>query len=127
MTTHTQPTPAQRLLGKVSLITGAAQGIGLATAMKFAKEGAIVILCDVKQTAVDQAVKQCQAIGAEACGFVVDVTQREMVDATVKAVLDKFDEYELTAKWDGEQVAITVRAYVDGEGWQSLEQNIKLK
>lgn len=41
--------------------------------------------------------------------------------------IDKFDEYELTAKWDGEQVAITVRAYVDGEGWQSLEQTIKLK
>lgn len=41
--------------------------------------------------------------------------------------IDKFDEYELTAKWDGEQVAITVRAYVNGEGWQSLEQTIKLK
>ncbi|MEY4077085.1 MAG: hypothetical protein RIQ69_1455, partial [Pseudomonadota bacterium] len=38
-----------RLKDKVSLITGAAQGIGLATALKFAKEGAIVIVCDVKQ------------------------------------------------------------------------------
>ena len=86
---------AQRLLGKVSLITGAAQGIGLATAIKFAQEGAIVIVCDVKQAAVDEAVKQCLAIGAEAMGFVVDVTQREMVDATVKAVLDKFGRIDV--------------------------------
>jgi 3-oxoacyl-[acyl-carrier protein] reductase len=95
MTTHTPPTPAQRLLGKVSLITGAAQGIGLATALKFAKEGAIVIVCDIKQAAVDNAVQQCQAIGAQAHGFVVDVTQRDMVDATVKAVIDKFGRIDV--------------------------------
>jgi len=89
------PTASQRLAGKVSLITGAAQGIGLATALKFAQEGAIVIVCDVKQAAVDEAVKQCQALGAQALGFVVDVTQRDMVDATVKAVLDKFGRIDV--------------------------------
>ena len=89
------PTTSQRLAGKVSLITGAAQGIGLATALKFAQEGAIVIVCDVKQAAVDEAVKQCQATGAQALGFVVDVTQREMVDATVKAVLEKFGRIDV--------------------------------
>jgi len=66
---HTAPTPSQRLLNKVSIITGAAQGIGLATALKFAREGAIVVVCDVKQAAVDDAVKQCQALGAQALGF----------------------------------------------------------
>lgn len=92
---HTAPTPSHRLAGKVSIITGAAQGIGLATALKFAREGAIVVVCDVKQAAVDDAVKQCQATGAQALGFVVDVTQREMVDATVKAVLDKFGRVDV--------------------------------
>ncbi|MEY4419551.1 MAG: 3-oxoacyl-[acyl-carrier-protein] reductase FabG [Pseudomonadota bacterium] len=91
----TTPTPSQRLLGKVSLITGAAQGIGLATALKFAQEGAIVIVCDIKQAAVDAAVAQCQATGAQALGFVVDVTQRDMVDATVKAVLDQFGRIDV--------------------------------
>jgi 3-oxoacyl-[acyl-carrier protein] reductase len=84
-----------RLQNKVSIITGAAQGIGLATALKFAREGAIVVVCDVKQAAVDDAVKQCQALGAQALGFVVDVTQREMVDASVKAVLDKFGRVDV--------------------------------
>lgn len=92
---HTAPTLSPRLAGKVSLITGAAQGIGLATALKFAKEGAIVIVCDLKQAAVNEAVKQCTALGAQAQGFVVDVTQREMVDATVKSVLEQFGRIDV--------------------------------
>ena len=77
-----------RLSGKVSIITGAGQGIGLATALKFAREGAIVVACDVRQAQVDATVAQCQALGAQALGRVVDVTQREMVDALVQQVLD---------------------------------------
>ena len=84
-----------RLADKVSIITGAAQGIGLATAPKFAQEGAIVIVCDVKQQAVDAAVEQCQALGASARGFVVDVTQRDMVDAMVKAVHAQFGRVDV--------------------------------
>lgn len=64
------PNSSRRLHNKVSLITGAAQGIGLATAIKFAQEGAIVIVCDVKQAAVDEAVHQCQATSAQTIGFV---------------------------------------------------------
>lgn len=75
-----------RLLNKVCLITGAAQGIGLATALKFAKEGAIVIVCDVRQAGVDEAVAQCRALGATAEGFVMDVTQRPTIDAVVQRV-----------------------------------------
>ena len=85
----------KRLEGKISLITGAAQGIGLATALKFAREGATVIVCDVKQAAVDEAVQQCQALGAQAAGFVMDVTQREMVDAVVGQVLARFGRIDV--------------------------------
>ena len=84
-----------RLTHKVSIITGAAQGIGLATALKFAQEGATVIVCDVKPSAVDAAVAQCRATGASAEGFVVDVTQRPMVDGMVKTVLEKFGRIDV--------------------------------
>jgi 3-oxoacyl-[acyl-carrier protein] reductase len=85
----------KRLDGKISLITGAAQGIGLATAIKFAREGAVVVVCDVKQTAVDDAVKQCEALGAQAVGFVMDVTQRAMVYAVVAQVLERFGRIDV--------------------------------
>ena len=88
-------TALPRLHNKVSIITGAAQGIGLATALKFAQEGAIVVVCDVKQAAVDDAVQQCLALGAQAVGWVVDVTQRAMVDAMVKNVFDQFGRIDV--------------------------------
>ncbi|MEN9397119.1 MAG: 3-oxoacyl-[acyl-carrier-protein] reductase FabG [Pseudomonadota bacterium] len=84
-----------RLSGKVSLITGAAQGIGLATALKFAREGAIVIVCDVKQSGVDAAVAQCRELGATAKGYVMDVTQRDMVDAVVAAIKAEFGRIDV--------------------------------
>jgi 3-oxoacyl-[acyl-carrier protein] reductase len=84
-----------RLLNKVSLITGAAQGIGLATALKFASEGAIVLVCDVHQEAVDAAVEQCRKLGASAEGYVMDVTQRSVVDAVVARVKEKFGRIDV--------------------------------
>jgi 3-oxoacyl-[acyl-carrier protein] reductase len=79
-----------RLKGKVSIVTGAAQGIGQATALKFAQEGAIVIVCDVKPSAVDETVALCRNAGVQAEGFVVNVTDRAQVDAMVAAVKAKF-------------------------------------
>ena len=85
----------KRLENKVSIITGAAQGIGLATALKFAVEGATVIVCDIRQAGVDEAVAQCQALGANALGLVMDVTNREAVDAVVTRVKEQFGRIDV--------------------------------
>jgi 3-oxoacyl-[acyl-carrier protein] reductase len=80
-----------RLANKIAIVTGAAQGIGLATALKFAREGASVVVCDVHDVAA--AVAQVAAVAAEgaACiGHVVDVTDRAQVDAMVAATLARF-------------------------------------
>jgi 3-oxoacyl-[acyl-carrier protein] reductase len=76
-----------RLNNKVCLITGAAQGIGLATAETFAREGAIVVLADLKSDAVNAAVERCRALGAQAEGHALDVTDRARVAAVVAEVL----------------------------------------
>lgn len=36
-------------------------------------------------------------------------------------------EYDLNAQWDENKLHISIRAYIEGDGWQSLEQNIKIK
>ncbi len=84
-----------RLLNKVCLITGAAQGIGLATALKFAAEGALVLVCDLQQAGVDAAVEQCRQLGASAEGYVMDVTQRSMVNEVVASVKAKFGRIDV--------------------------------
>ncbi|MCA3220415.1 MAG: 3-oxoacyl-ACP reductase FabG [Burkholderiales bacterium] len=79
---------AQRLKDKVSIITGGAQGIGLATVRKFAAEGAVVAIADMKQEAVDAAVEEVRrgVNGARVEGYRVDVTNRADVDAMAAAV-----------------------------------------
>ena len=79
-----------RLLDKVCIITGSANGIGLAAARKFAAEGAIVIVCDLNADQVAEAVKGLAASGGKAAGYVVNVTDRATIDAMVADVKAKF-------------------------------------
>ncbi|QYY31075.1 3-oxoacyl-ACP reductase FabG [Cupriavidus pinatubonensis] len=76
-----------KLQGRVAIITGAAAGIGFATAERFAAEGAIVILCDVQDGRVREAAAKLAATGATVDAYRVDVTRRDEVDAMVGAVL----------------------------------------
>ena len=75
-----------RLQGKVSIITGSGRGIGRATALKFAAEGARTVVCDLDRNSVDAVVAEIKALGGEAAGYVVDVTERSSIDAMVAAV-----------------------------------------
>src|SRR5690606_21037469 len=78
-----------RLNNKICFITGAAQGIGLATAETFAREGATVIVADLKPEPVAEAVRRCQALGARAEGHALDVTDRAGVERVVAEVLQR--------------------------------------
>ena len=51
-----------RLAGKVAIITGAGRGIGQATAVKFAKEGAVVAVCDVDTKTAEDTARMIEAM-----------------------------------------------------------------
>ncbi len=84
-----------RLNQKICLITGAGQGIGQATALTFAREGATVIVADRNAEQVAGTVAACEALGATAQGQVVDVTDRSTVDAMVAQVLARFGQIDV--------------------------------
>ncbi len=84
-----------RLAGKVCIITGAARGIGHATAMKFAREGAKVVVCDLDRNTVDAAVDDVRNAGGEAHGFVVDVTAPASIQAMVDAVMQRYGRIDV--------------------------------
>jgi 3-oxoacyl-[acyl-carrier protein] reductase len=79
-----------RLEGKVAIITGSAGGIGRAAALKFSKEGAKVVVCDLDREGVDETVKEVRAMGGEAIGFDIDVTDRPSIDRMVDGVVAKY-------------------------------------
>ncbi len=85
-----------------ALITGAAQGIGKATALAYAREGFDLVLIDINAAGGEKAAAECQALGAKATALTCDVTDEAQVEATVKqaaATLGGLDVLVNTAAW----------------------------
>jgi len=76
--------------GKTILITGAASGIGRATAAIFAREGANVVAADLNEAGAKETAAQVNEKGSQALALKVDVTKRQEVDAMVKRAVDAF-------------------------------------
>lgn len=84
-----------RLLNKVSIITGAARGIGQATAIKFFQEGAKVVVCDLDDAAVAAVVADIANQGGDAIGFKLDVSKSDSVAAMVQGVMAKYGRIDV--------------------------------
>jgi NAD(P)-dependent dehydrogenase (short-subunit alcohol dehydrogenase family) len=79
-----------RLKDKVAIVTGAAGGIGLACARRFAAEGAKVVRADVDVEKGEQAAEEIQAGGADALFVTCDVGDKGQVDALIDSAVAAF-------------------------------------
>lgn len=79
-----------RLKDKVSIITGAGRGIGQATALKFAHEGAKVVVCDLSEESIAHTVGLCERAGAPTLGCVANVTDIQSLRAMVQTILTRW-------------------------------------
>lgn len=76
--------------GQVAVVTGAASGIGLAMARRFAAEGLHVVLADVEEGALEKAARELREDGARVHARVVDVSERASVRELADAAYDTF-------------------------------------
>ena len=108
-----------RLEGKVSIITGAAQGMGAEEARLFAREGSKVIIADVLETEGQQVEAEINETGNEALFVRMDVTNEDDWRRTVETAVSRFGKLDTLVNNAG----ISSRAFsdpMDTEGWLRL-------
>lgn len=82
-----------RLKGKVAIITGSARGMGRVFALRFAREGAKLTICDVLDC--EPVVKEIEAIGGEVLALKTDVTSEKDTAEMAKKTVDRFGRIDI--------------------------------
>ncbi len=113
---------ANRLQGKVALITGAGSGIGEATATRFAEEGATVVVADVR---VDAAERVARTIGGTAIGIEIDVINRASIKAAIDTTVESFGGLDVLVCNAGVTIVGGVTDLSEDEWDKQLDTNLK--
>ncbi len=100
---------------RVALVTGAASGMGRATAHLFADEGARVAVTDVSAQGVDAVVKEIREAGGDAVGWVFDVRDPARTVEVVDQIVERFGALDILVNNAG----ITQIAPIEGEGFEA--------
>src|SRR5262249_13957289 len=107
---------AGRLRDKVSLITGAGSGIGAATAVVFAQEGAKVALADLRPAGLETVAAQVKSAGSEALVMVGDVTSRPDSQRLVDEAVKRFGRVDVL----GNSAGVAPRDAPADWGWEQV-------
>jgi NAD(P)-dependent dehydrogenase (short-subunit alcohol dehydrogenase family) len=118
------------LAGKVAFVTGAGSGIGQGIATALAQAGVKVMLCDIQQAVLDNAVAKLKATNADVAGVRADVALRAELQAAADATIERFGKVHILvnnagvagggsyARWPDDMtdwvLGVNLRAVIDG-------------
>ena len=112
--------------GKTIIITGAASGIGRATALIFAREGANVVCADLNENGVKETVEKIDAIGGQALALAIDVTKRAAVKDMVELAINDFGRVHFLFNSAGAAMRRSKFLDIDDELFErTLDLNLK--
>ena len=102
------------MAGRVAIVTGAASGMGRATAHLLADEGAHVAVTDVHREGVDAVVGEITAAGGTAVGWALDLRRPEEIDVVVADVVDRLGPVDILVNNAG----VSLGTPIADEGWE---------
>lgn len=115
-----------RLQNQVAVITGAGSGIGRASALAFAHEGAKVVAADLSEETARETVKLVRAEGGEAKAVRANVALRGDVEAMVQTAVDEFGRLDLLFNNAGLPMSFTPLEEITDELWDRIyDVNVK--
>jgi gluconate 5-dehydrogenase len=113
------------LAGRVALVTGSAQGLGLAIARGLGEAGATIVLNDVVRDRLDAAVDRLREDGLDAHGELFDVTDAAQVDAGVTHVEERVGPLEILVNNAGLQFRAPLEAFPEDSWDRLMDVNVK--
>jgi NAD(P)-dependent dehydrogenase (short-subunit alcohol dehydrogenase family) len=127
MTLHKgENTMAGRLDGKVALVTGSGSGIGRASALAFAREGAKVVVADVVVDGGQETVRLIQAAGGQGLFVKTDVSKASEVEALIKQTLATYGRLDCAYNNAGvEGTFVSTTEYTEADWDRVLAINLK--
>jgi meso-butanediol dehydrogenase / (S,S)-butanediol dehydrogenase / diacetyl reductase len=111
-----------RLTGKVAVITGASSGIGWATALLFAKEGARVVVAARREDKLKELVAQMKKLGGEATYKATDVSKEEDIKAMAEATIAAFNTVDILVNNAGMSSDLSDLEHQDAKVWHDVYQ-----
>src|SRR5919112_6407816 len=112
--------------GKVAFVTGAGGGIGRATALAFAREGARVVVSDISEQSVRETARRIEELGGGALAVACDVTRSEDVKAALDQTIETFGRLDVAFNNAGVEQATAAAADITEEEWDRIV-NINLR
>jgi NAD(P)-dependent dehydrogenase (short-subunit alcohol dehydrogenase family) len=109
-----------RFDGKVAFVTGATSGIGRATALAFAREGASVVVADIAADGVEETARLIEQAGGQALAVTCDVSRSEDVRAALDAAVERFGRLDIAFNNAGIEQAIKPAHEVTDDEWDRL-------
>ena len=106
-----------RLDNKVAVITGAASGMGRATAVRFAGEGAAVVIADLNQEGGEAAVRDCKEQGGRAVFYKTNVESESDIQGAIARAVSEFGRLDITYNNAGIAGALGPLEQVSAENW----------
>jgi NAD(P)-dependent dehydrogenase (short-subunit alcohol dehydrogenase family) len=106
--------------GKVAFVTGAGSGIGRATALAFAREGASVVLSDISEQNIRDTARMIEELGGRVLAVACDVTRSEEVQAALDETIETFGRLDVAFNNAGVENEVKPMADVTEEQWDRI-------